>query len=321
MPSAPVPPATVSGFDLELGSMCLLFSSTVLFGVAPFWLVSGTVRWGLYPETRHRVLALLSCSAAGVLLASCLLDVVPTYLAGMTETFRGLGVTLCFPVPEFILAVGFLLVLLLEQVLLALREQPDKHTEEKSALLAGGSLGSHDQLCAKSSSQCSRAVARAWPEPCRGRSSGERAGDVSLAAVRAFVLVFSLCLCSVLEAVARGEWLDLLLRNGLLALSLALRLTQSQLRRVVLAACVLLFSAMAPLGVVLGATLRQTHLVLQYQLARSTLQGLAAGSFTYIVFMEVLPHALNTRGQRIPKVTLLLTGFSAITAVLFIKLK
>ncbi|XP_026861724.2 zinc transporter ZIP1-like [Electrophorus electricus] len=304
---------------VNLGSVFRLCSSTVLFGFAPFWVVSATIRWGLYPDTRHRVLSLLSSSAAGVLLAHCMLDVVPAYLREMTKTFSDLGVTLCFPVPEFILAMGFLLLLLIEQALLAQREQHDNHTEKKSAVPVGCGLGSNDQA------RCSRTV-QAWPEPSGGRGSEDHARDVSLSAVRAFVLVLSLCLCSVLDSGALvqrqggGRGPDLLLCNGLVSFSLALKLAQSQLRQVVLAASVLLFSAMAPLGVVLGGALRQTPPVPQYQLARATLQGLAAGSFSYIIFMEVLPHVLNTRGQRIPRATLLLTGFSAITAVLFIKL-
>ncbi|KAL7874661.1 hypothetical protein SRHO_G00056310 [Serrasalmus rhombeus] len=61
---------------------------------------------------------------------------------------------------------------------------------------------------------------------------------------------------------------------------------QTQLRRAAVTACLLLFSAMCPLGAVLGMGFRQTHTTPQYQLARSTLQGLAAGSFAYVILME-----------------------------------
>ncbi|KAL6488938.1 hypothetical protein MHYP_G00026790 [Metynnis hypsauchen] len=313
MASAQMPHLDIPGFDFELGSIFLLFSSTVLCGFAPLWLLKGTGRCGLYSESRHRMLDLLGCCAAGVFLASCSLNMVPSYLTGMSETFRGLGVTLRFPVPEFILAVGFLLVLVIEQVVLALREHSGNHMAEKEALL----VGSIDQAHLRS-------------EVSRGRGSGVHVEVSSLSTVRVCVLVFSLSLCSVFEGLAVGLQgddgqglelcLSLLLGKGLTALSLAVKLMQTQLRRAAVTACLLLFSAMCPLGAVLGMGFRQTHTTPQYQLARSTLQGLAAGSFAYVILMEVLPHALSSSGQRILKVTLLLTGFTAVTGLLFIKL-
>ncbi|KAI4896884.1 hypothetical protein NFI96_031591 [Prochilodus magdalenae] len=313
MASAQVPHLDIPGFDLELGSVFLLFSTTVLCGFGPLWMLKGTGRCGFYSESRYRILDLLGCCAAGVFLACCSLNMVPNYLQGMTETFRGLGVTLSFPVPEFILTIGFLLVLVIEQVILALREQSDSHTAEKEALL----VGSCDQPHLRS-------------EVSRGRSSGIHMEVSSLSIVRVCVLVFSLSLCSVFEGLAVGLQEDggqglnlcisLLLHKGLTALSLAVKLAQTQLRRAILTSCLLLFSAMCPLGAVLGIGFRQTHTTPQYQLARSTLQGLAAGSFVYVILMEVLPYALSTSGQRIFRVTLLLTGFTAVTGLLFIKL-
>lgn len=324
MASAQMPPAGILDLDFKLGSVCLLFSSTLLCGFSLLWVLRGTGRCGLYSESRYRALDLLSCCAAGVFLASSLLDMVPSYMTGMTETFSNLGVTLRFPVPEFILAMGFLLVVVIEQVVLALREQSDIHTTEKEALLVGSSIQPHDRQ-PQSSHQYSRTV-HLRSEASRGRGFGGDADVSSLSTIRIFVLVFSLSLCSVFEGLAvglqeaGGQGLDLslslLFRKGLTALSLVVKLTQDQLRRVAVTTCLLLFSATCPLGAVLGIGLRQTHTTPQYQLARSTLQGLAAGSFLYITVMELLSYALSSSGQRIPKVTLLLTGFTAVTVLL-----
>lgn len=227
--------------------------------------------------------------------------------------------TLHFPVPEFILAMGFLLVVVIEQVVLALKEQSGIYMTEKEALLVGSSVEPHDRH-----PQCSHPYSRTVQ--FRGRGFGGDADVSSLSTIRIFVLVFSLSLCSVFEGLAvglqeaSGQGLDLslslLFRKGLIALSLVIKLTQDQLRRVAVTTCLLLFSATCPLGAVLGISLRQTHTIPQYQLARSTLQGLAAGSFLYITVMEVLSNALSSSGQRISKVTLLLTGFTAVTVLL-----
>lgn len=319
-----MPPAGILDFDFKLGSVCLLFSSTLFCGLALLWVLRGTGRCGLYSESRYRAMDLLGCCAAGVFLASSLLNMVPNYMAGMTEAFSNLGVKLHFPVPEFILAMGFLLVVVIEQVVLALREQSGIHTNEKEALLVGSSVQPHERH-PQYSYQYSKTV-HSRSEASRGRGIGGDADVSSLSTIRIFVLVFSLSLCSVFEGLAvglqeaSGQGLDLslslLFRKGLIALGLVIKLTQDQLRRVAVTTCLLLFSATCPLGAMLGIGLRQTHTTPQYQLARATLQGLAAGSFLYVILLEVLPYALSSSGQRISKVTLLLTGFTAVTVFL-----
>lgn len=209
--------------------------------------------------------------------------------------------------------MGFLLVLVIEHVFLALREQSGSHMAEKEALLMGSSVHPHLR-----------------PEMYRRTGCGGPPEISLLSTVRVFVLVFSISLCSVFEGLAvglqeaDGQGLDLrlalLFRKGLTAFSLAVNLTQNQLRRAAVTSCLLLFSATCPLGTVLGISLRQTHTTPQYKLARATLQGLAAGSFVYVIVMEVLPHVMSSSGQRIFKVTLLLTGFTALTGLLLIRL-
>lgn len=110
------------------------------------------------------------------------------------------------------------------------------------------------------------------------------------------------------------------MRQSVVAFSLAVRLSQGRLRRSALAACLLLFAAMAPLGIGVGTGLARTTMSPQHQLARSTLEGLATGTFVYITFMDVVPQELPSAASRIPKVAAMLVGFAVVTAVLFIKL-
>lgn len=99
--------------------------------------------------------------------------------------------------------------------------------------------------------------------------------------------------------------LALLLHKGILAVSLSLRLLQSHLRAQVVAGCGILFSCMTPLGIGLGAALAESAGPL-HQLAQSVLEGMAAGTFLYITFLEILPQELAASEQRILKVILLL---------------
>ncbi|NXG52778.1 S39A1 protein, partial [Psilopogon haemacephalus] len=188
-------------------------------------------------DPRGPALSLVSCFAGGVFLGTCLLDLLPDYLDSIKAALEGLRVTLQFPLAEFILAMGFFLVLVLEQVALAQREPPVPSEETRALLPGGGSLQTPS------------------PPPLAGLSSAR-------GAIRAGLLVLALALHSVLEGLALGlqeaegavlrVCLALLLHKCAVAFSLALKLLRGRLRPPAVAACLLLFAMMSPLGVGLG---------------------------------------------------------------------
>lgn len=230
-----------------------------------------------------------------------------------------------FPLPEFIMAMGFFLVLVLEQIVLAFKDQSSSVLEERRALLVDSSVQASDRS--------DRHHAR---QHCQRRGSEDSDGghfhaDFGLqSGLRAFMLVFSLSLHSVFEGLAVGLQeegqqvleicLALMIHKSIISFSLAFKLAQGRLRRSVVAGCLLVFAVMSPLGIGLGIGLTETKASPQHQLARCTLEGLAAGTFIYITFMEILPHELLSTRNRIPKVAMLLLGFAVVTGVLFIKL-
>ncbi|KAK2518215.1 zinc transporter ZIP1 [Columba livia] len=289
-------PRRPPGLEAKLGSLVLLLLLPLGCGLAPLCCFRQPPSAA---DARSPVLSLVSCFAGGVFLATCLLDLLPDYLASISAALDGLHVTLQFPLPEFILAMGFFLVLVLEQVALAQRDPPPV-TEETRALLPAG------------------AVPAPSPQPPGARG-----------AVRAGLLVLALALHAVLEGLALGlqegegavlrVCLALLLHKCAVAFSLALKLLRGRLRAPAVAACLLLFAMMSPLGVGLGAAVAAGAGPRQ-RLCRGVLEGLAAGTFLYITFLEILPQELGVPQQRVPKVILLLAGFSLVTAILFIKI-
>lgn len=306
-----VNPADVPALEIKLGALVVLLSITLLFGFTPLCIARGTGRCSVDPDVRRLLFSLISCFAGGVFFATCLLDLLPDYLQGISEAFSNAGITLQFPLPEFIVAMGFFLVLVLEQIVLAFKDQSSSQQEERRTLLVDSSIQR------------------------RRRSSVDSHGHVhmdlsSQSALRAFILVFSLSLHSVFEGLAVGllenatEVLEIclamLIHKSIVSFSLTVKLSQGRLRRSAVAGCLLLFAAMSPLGIAVGIALTETKTSPQHQLACSSLEGLAAGTIIYITFMEILPHELATPTNRIPKVAMLLVGFAVVTAVLFIKL-
>ncbi|MEE6491738.1 hypothetical protein FKM82_016351, partial [Ascaphus truei] len=269
----------------------------------------------LDPARRDRR-SIVDCFASGVFLATCLLDLLPDYLAGINDALKKLNVTLQFPLQEFILAMGFFLVLVLEQIVLSYKDQCVSSEEARSLL--GSSPDGHLQ-------QHHDARHASW----RPDVPHVHVDLNAHSAVRSVALVLSLSLHSVFEGLAVGLQQDsgkvleiclaLLLHKCLIAFSLTLKLGQSRLRVRAVLAGVLLFSLMSPVGIGLGMALTQNGDTV-HQLAWCVLDGLATGTFVYVAFLEILPHELSSAEPRIPKVIVLLCGFSVIAGVLFIKI-
>ncbi|XP_063213110.1 zinc transporter ZIP1 [Chroicocephalus ridibundus] len=292
------------GLEAKLGSLVLLLLLPLACGLAPlccFRQPPGAA------AARSPVLSLVSCFAGGVFLGTCLLDLLPDYLASISAALEGLRVTLQFPLPEFILAMGFFLVLVLEQVAMV-QQEPSAAAEETRALLP---------------------TTASIQTPPSSSSPSPRVPAVPGGAMRAGLLVLALALHAVLEGLALGlqegegavlrVCLALLLHKCAVAFSLALKLLGGRLRPPAVAACLLLFAMMSPLGVGLG-TVVAAGAGPRQRLCRGVLEGLAAGTFLYITFLEILPQELGVAQHRVPKVLLLLAGFALVTGILFIKI-
>uniref|UniRef100_A0A673LN27 Zinc transporter ZIP1-like n=2 Tax=Sinocyclocheilus rhinocerous TaxID=307959 RepID=A0A673LN27_9TELE len=280
---------------IKLLTLVLMLGSSLLCGFSPVCVMRRATRFSSDPGSRHRVLSLASCLACGVFLASCLLELLPDFLNHMRDTFSRLHITLHYPLSEFLLAMGFLLVLVVEQMLLAFREQTSDVSLEKQALI----------------------------DPHRSRSSlSSCAVDAGL---RVFLLLFCVCVRAFLEGVSVGcqrerlleTCVTLLLHKALVAFSLAVRLTHHALRRTLVAGALLLFSVSGPAGI--GAALALEGLTdgPQVQLVRCAVEGLTAGIFINVCVLESVWQ--ESGSHRIHKVAFLLTGFALVTAVLFSK--
>ncbi|KAM9294590.1 zinc transporter ZIP1 [Gastrophryne carolinensis] len=293
------PSLPITDLEVKLCSLITLLVLTLISGLSPLFLFR---RQGSGDIPGPRGLSLISCFSGGVFLATCLLDLLPDYLSDINEALSQLAMTLQFPLREFILAMGFFLVLTLEQIALSYRDAPVS-SEDTHPLLGA--------------------------EP---RHPDHPHADVGAhSPVRAVALVASLSLHALLEGLGVGLLRDggggkvldrcvaLLLRNCVLAFCLTVKLGQGRPRPRALLGCLLLFSFMSPLGVGVGVALNDSSDPL-HRLARAALEGVAAGAFFYVTFLEILPHDLAPAGRRILRVIVMLFGFSVVTSVLFIKI-
>lgn len=107
-----------------------LFCMTFLFSLIPIkvqkWAMNHASEGGLAYSRRKRyklVISFLSCFAAGVFLATCLLDLFPEVRVQLSNGFGRLNIITSFPVAEFVMVFGLFLILIVEQVVLTIKER------------------------------------------------------------------------------------------------------------------------------------------------------------------------------------------------------
>ncbi|XP_012732613.2 zinc transporter ZIP1 isoform X2 [Fundulus heteroclitus] len=297
--------------QVKIGALVGLLLLTLLFGFIP-----ARVKW--FRDTNgteaHRiVLSLISCFAGGVFLAACLLDIIPDYLSDISAELDAQKLETSFPLPEFIMAAGFFTVLILEKMVLSFRQMRGAHGERAPLLSENGHSHSH-----------SGAVTTPDLE-----SSGHHV-HVDFQAhspFRSFMLFLSLSLHSVFEGLAIGLQstdskvleicIAILVHKSIIVFSLSVKLVQSAVRPFWIAAYIGVFALMSPLGIAIGISVMEARLAAG-ALIQAVLEGLAAGTFIYITFMEILPHELNSAGNQVLKVLFILLGFTIMAALTFL---
>ncbi|XP_075063952.1 zinc transporter ZIP1 [Mixophyes fleayi] len=302
--------------QVKLGCLFGLLLLTLFFGLVPSRVKCFQATAGR--ETHQMWLSFISCIAGGVFLAACLLDVVPDFLSDMKETLQKEQITTDFPLPEFVIGIGVLLVLIVERIVL---ECSHGMTEETTPLLTG------------------TAHSPAEPDHSPGHSHNNRVRDVehskhhfhvdfnAHSSFRCFILMMSLSLHSVFEGISIGlqnqqsEVLQIaiaiLVHKSIIAVSLSLLLMQSNVQTRWFVLSIVMFSLMSPLGIGIGIGVMQNE-ASGSSLVQCVLEGLAAGTFIYITFLEILPHELNSNKWRLPKVIFIVLGFSGMAGLRFL---
>ncbi|XP_073320434.1 zinc transporter ZIP1 [Pagrus major] len=302
--------------QVKIGALIGLLLLTLIFGFIP-----ARVKWfrgTTGTETHRTVLSLISCFAGGVFLAACLLDIIPDYLSDINSELDARKVEISFPLPEFIIAAGFFTVLILERIVLNCREMRGD-PEERAPLISDNRNGH-------------------GPGHGHGHSHGtspdlESSGHhihvdhQAHSPFRSFMLFLSLSLHSVFEGLAIGLQntdskvleicIAILVHKSIIVFSLSVKLVQSAVRPLWVAAYIGVFAMMSPIGIAIGISVMEAQLAAG-ALIQAVLEGLAAGTFVYITFLEILPHELNSPGKQLLKVLFILLGFSIMAALTFL---
>ncbi|XP_033750467.1 zinc transporter ZIP1-like [Pecten maximus] len=328
-----------------------LFVLTLGLGLLPLLILrcmqTQTARGiSFHKQARYRrTLSILSCFAAGVFLATCLLGLLPDVRRDLAMALDALQLKTEFPVSEFAMVIGLFAVLTIEQVICFVKERKSKQTfighisGSKTSLVENdhGTMDDHVD-------NCDRAVTNEHSSsgindrPCYSPSYSldkESSHDSHIHFVHQYFTLRVLCLLlavslhSLLEGLAVGLQRStmsvlgvstaLLLHKGILSFSLGMNLVQSKLSRPAIIVSVVIFGLSSPVGIGIGIGIIDLWISEVSILVQGILQGIACGTFLYVTFFEVLPREFNSSEIRLVKVTFLIIGFTVVSGTVFLE--
>ena len=349
----------ISVLALKLVVLASLLVLTFLFSILPLRFVSSVRQQADHDRRRRcrRWISLLSCFAAGVFLATCLLDLLPQVRDKLSTAMRDMRITTAFPVSEFVLSLGLFIILIVEQVVLLVRERGSEgyspiHTPKSSDSLAGGHshnhheirrgsdtvYGSADHIDGRSFDGISITSDDATDEHSNAGHSHhhhvahKHTDQNSHSYIRSVFLLLALSMHSIFEGLAVGLQGDvrnilqifaaLAIHKSILAFSLGLNFVQSHMTVRSILGSGLLFAITSPIGIAIGAVIFQFTVDPEMSnLVCGLLEGIACGTFLFVVFFEILPHEFNTKAllpSRMLKLLFLLAGYATIALLLFL---
>ena len=304
------------------------------------------------------VVSMLSCLAAGVFIGVCLLDLFPEVEETIVRAMDEAGIQSTFPVAEFVVVIGFVLLLFVEQFVLtwkahvasdelvpllndldslgssyssigppSLPAEVAGHGFDSSEHVASGVMNSSDAMD-------NTRLGEEEEEDVHNEQAHSHSDPSSHSIVRSLVLVLALSVHSLFEGLAIGLqptaddtvqlFIALALHKCILAFSLGLNMVQSKLSTRAIVVSSVIFSVASPVGNAVGiAILDQWSNGTAAKATVGALQGLACGTFIYIIFFEILPHEfmkkrVRTYPHRMLKVLFLVIGVSIVVGVMFL---
>lgn len=278
--------------------------------------------------TRYRrVVAFSNSFGGGVFLATCFNALLPAVREKVEEVLKSLKVTTDYPLAETMMMLGFFLTVFVEQAVLTFRKEKPSFIDMET-FNAGGSEAGSDSEYDTPFIATPRASAGAHHHHSHQHghfspSELTRAGPLRLAS-----LVLALSAHSVFEGLALGLqedgaklgslFIGVAIHETLAAVALGVSVAKAGVPLRDAVKLGLTVSLMIPLGIGIGMAI-DTAQNLAGSIVSVVLQGMAAGTFLFITFFEILSRELEDKHDRLLKVLFLVVGYGVLAGLVFIK--
>lgn len=272
----------------------------------------------------RRPLSLCNAFGGGVFLATCFNALLPAVRDKVSEVISTLKLSSDYPVAETIMMLGFFLTVFVEQTVLTFRKERPSFINLETFNAGGGSEAGSD------SEYDTPFISGPAPRHHHhhGHSHFDPAHLAAAGPLRLISLVLALSAHSVFEGLALGLqdkgdklgslFLGVAVHETLAAVALGVSIAKASLAMRDAAKLGATVSAMIPLGVVVGISIESAQ-TLAGSVVSVVLQGLAAGTFLFVTFFEILARELEEKQDRLLKVLFLVLGYGTLAALVLVK--
>ncbi|CAL1267093.1 unnamed protein product [Larinioides sclopetarius] len=335
---------------VQLLSLLGLFVCMVSSFLLPYWWVSR--KPNLFGGSKYEVgVSLANCFSGGVFIATFFVGLMPEVRSMFVNVFEEYKITTDFPITEFVIFIGFLLALAIEQSVLDYKERKGTYSSvpsgagdenSKTELNSAPASCALKEICDTNSLDYdSDNALRTTIKVCNNRSDSEsiigspekfhnhshhghgHSHDIGQilqgeSGIRLGMLMVSLGIHSLFEGLALGLQtsvpvlvnlvVGVAVHELLVAFAMGVNVSRLRLPAPTAIKLALIFSASIPAGQLLGLLIGHYQSTAAVAVSAS-LQGLAAGTFIHVTFLEVIPAEFNESGPRLLKVFFLGLGF------------
>ncbi|XP_026179132.1 zinc transporter ZIP3 [Mastacembelus armatus] len=282
----------------------------------------------------RRALSLCNSFGGGVFLATCFNALLPAVRDKVSDVFQQLQISSDYPLAETMMMLGFFLTVFVEQAVLTFRKEKPSFIDLETFNAGGSEAGSDSEYDTPFISSARGSPGSGGGSGGGHRSHGHQHGHFNPAELagagplRLASLVLALSAHSVFEGLALGLqedgaklgslFLGVAVHETLAAIALGVSVAKASLGMKDAAKLGITVSLMIPLGIVVGMGIESAQ-TLAGGIVSVVLQGLAAGTFLFVTFFEILSQELDEKQDRLLKVLFIILGYAVLAALIFIK--
>ena len=298
-------------------SICILLGETAICGLLPLCLLKTLRRSGARVT---RILELANLFAGGVFLATLLLHLMPEAIETLVGAFEDAGMHVDYPVAEVLIAAGFFLIAAIEQLAFCFHHtvpedcEPSVHYSSHTGLVQSSDALDNNVQTHSSAEETADAIQNSCSHnvPIPSPDTHDHIVESGIVTetsthktitIRSLLFFLALSLHSLFEGMVIGlqdtvaDVLETLvavaIHKGVIAFSFTLSMTQQSIRSPVIIFYVVALAVISPAGIAIGIGVSEGSVGIAASIANGVLQSVAAGTFLYVVFFEILPRELH----------------------------
>ncbi|KAK6730891.1 hypothetical protein RB195_007391 [Necator americanus] len=325
----------MSSAALQVTLAIVMFLTTAVAGFIPLKLLRILDKKHGDNKKHGKWLSLLSCFSGGVFMGTCFLDIIP-HINENYEDFKLLsGTDFQFPLPQFCTCIGFFLVYLIEEICMKVFSMKHDHNHDQIEKAAPPALSQKDTLNLRNTqallgikdNEDLRNTMQTHSLVMEETANYAVAESSEGSLLKSLTFAVAMSFHSILEGFALGVqnttarivtlFVSLILHKGVEAFSVGLQISKGNSNKIkAVVATILVYALMTPLGSGLGTLLQLSNISpLHKDGAVLILESLAAGTFIYVTFLEVLAQEKDNEHNSLKQLLAIFIGFAVIAAL------